>query len=363
MATKTKAKPKAKAKKKSGGLKTQVQAESDLRYGPQRQALSDTAGDLKTTRDDALRNAVSTSRGSIQAADAAKPEVAKRYVDSTATVTALQGKLAEAVKGYAGTADTLKSSIAEDSTGTLRRLAESERATQNELTSRKVDAKAGEAQAKRTAIENYGTGLSKIAGQRSGLAQQEGAFAQSRSGELKTENRKLGQTDRGLDIKEKAATSKGKKGSLPGGVKPATPAVRAHAQTQIDTATTYIKQLRAAGADDKQIRSFLLTGHKESGTPAVTTKYRDKNNIIQTKTVTPATQATTVPKVEKDYVNTAFDILDNSGASKPNRDALHRSGLTIKGLGIAKADPKKEAVNRRKRQNARGRFPASARPG
>lgn len=112
--------------------------------------------------------------------------------------------------------------------------------------------------------------------------------------------------------------------------KPATREAHAKIKSEIDEATVWIKRLRAKNPSGK-IREVLATGR------AAETKETEKDGKKSKKHVA------AIPKLSKDAINAAYDLVENGELSKANIDALHRAGISVRQLGYPTKGTRKKA--------------------
>lgn len=183
--------------------------------------------------------------------------------------------------------------------------------------------------------------LTRLAGQQRGLKQQRGQRRTELIGQLEEKERRYAlersafgldqakaQADmqesaadralkkRGLDIQQQNAdTNRYRAEKSPAGKKKRPTQgpgslTRNQENTIIDgvnSAQAWVKRLRKGGAPESEIRNLLAGGGK----------------------IGPKGNKMTVPKIPKDYINAAYDLIVHGKLSQPNVAALHRRGLHI----------------------------------
>jgi hypothetical protein len=161
-----------------------VQAESDLRFGPQEDNLALALQDAASTRNTTIRSARGTAAAQVRAAQEATPALAKALRDPTSTVAGTETNLAHILQGLPGDGGALAGASARDAEGTKRRLAELLAGVASENISRARDAKAGQAFAVSNARNQFGAARDRIRAQLGSLGRQEGEFAQTQYDDL-----------------------------------------------------------------------------------------------------------------------------------------------------------------------------------
>jgi hypothetical protein len=185
-----------------------VQADTDLRFGPQEDNLAMALQDAASTRDTTIRAARGTAGAQIRAAHEATPALVKALQDPTSTVAGTETNLAQILQGLPGDGGALAGASARDAEGTKRRLAELLAGVSAENIARARDAKAGQAFAVSNARTQFGAARDRIRQQQGSLGRQEGEFAQSESDTLanQAQDRKIKQDTVSETHRHNAAT-------------------------------------------------------------------------------------------------------------------------------------------------------------
>lgn len=182
------AKKKAKKSKSSTGvaskMTSQVEAETTLRFGPEKSVLRQQADDALGERDSTVRAARGSAAGIKQAAKAAEPGIRKAYGNAGALLKGTAEMTDVDLAKLGPVADRYKASIARDRERATGRLGESLAGATKELRQREFDAEAGRAHAEGAARDRFAGTVSKLGGRLRDVATEEGAFQQARSGEL-----------------------------------------------------------------------------------------------------------------------------------------------------------------------------------
>jgi hypothetical protein len=173
------AKSKGKSTSRSSQFGPQIEAESQLRYQPQYDALAALLKQAVSDRDQGIRVQDTVRRGLVQSAQQATPQAGAALQSALGTIdSALQGV---PLQGLAG----------QDVAATKARLADQMARTATELAQRQNDAAAGYAGGVRQVGAQYESDKGKIADQLSSLAGQQGTFGASRLAELLGEDKKM----------------------------------------------------------------------------------------------------------------------------------------------------------------------------
>lgn len=349
---------------------SQIGAESELRFGPQTDALAALLKQALGDRDQGLQVQRTTREGLIQAARGAQPAAQQALQSSLGTIDA-------ALQGI-----TPSGLMASDIAATKARLADQSARTATELASRENDAAAGYAAGVRGVQSQYRSDRDKIADQLNSLAGQEGTFGASRLAELLGEDRKLRHdtnqqtrqqtftagenragravTRRGqdlshqdrqasIDARQKKA-AKANAGRLPGGAKLLSPEKHGQFQDQVESTLAWIKAHRGDYQSRHEMAQDLSTGVAAS-------KVTDPDSGQEISD--PG-----VPKAKSQLaLSVALDIAFDGKVSRHgfggqgNLGRLHQRGYSVKRLGYG-VQPARGA---RRQQPARS--PGSLIPG
>ena len=170
-------------------LRSQVEAESLVKYGPEGSALASLMRQLVADRDQDAAVAESTSRGVTNAARAAAPRVERAGALTKWELGGARTRVGEQMAGLSRVADAIKAATQRDFAGADARLGMELRRSQEELESRELDAASGRLAAVGAAQSTYAPDRAKIVERALDLARERGAFAQGRYGELRESQR------------------------------------------------------------------------------------------------------------------------------------------------------------------------------
>jgi hypothetical protein len=292
-----------------------------LRFEPQRRDLTAQQQAIVDQFATGAKTENATAKGIASSIDAVKPQV-QGYIGEAQGVS---DRASQDLSTYLS-GNVLQGAAARDAAGTKRRLAETLANTTTELDRRKVDAAAGAKYTIGALRSNAAKALESVGGKLSDLANDEGVYVSSRAGALEEAARSRGVTRRGQDLShqdrvasreaaDRRAASRGSgsrsggKPRLPGGAKPATPAVQNRAMNKITAALGYASKLKKAPtkADRRVIGNTLLAGNKDAGLPSF------KDDPI--------------------YLTAALDIAYDGHLSKETVKRLHSLGVSVEQLG------------------------------
>jgi hypothetical protein len=186
-----------------------VNAESQLRFGPERRNLRSQKREARRTYAGDVAAADASSRGQVQAARAAVPQMRRIFQDASGAVSA--GPSPDVSVSALGPA------AGRDADGTRRRLGEAMAAAAQELVARQQDAVAGRALAVRSARDRRDDAIDRANEGLRGLARDSGAFRQGRTGELVETARDRQVTRRGQNItagNNKRSNAQGERNSI-----------------------------------------------------------------------------------------------------------------------------------------------------
>lgn len=334
------AKKKSKAKGKRTPLadryKTQVQAESTLRFNPEASTLRQAIMDLAAERDQQIRSAEISARGIQQMAKESNPQLGKYTREAQGTVNEAQGELTRTLGS-----SSLAPAAARDAAGSTRRLAETLSNARSENVARANEAEAGVGFARQNAEARYASETGKVRGRLGDLAREVGAFEQGRTGELTEAARgrsvtRAGQRSTartaargqraqgerqedqqeftaGEKAKDRAAADKRAK-SGPGGSKPATAKEVQRMKTDIAQAVNTAKAKKPSYGRH-ELAPILVSGRPARNTPQGTL---------------PAIKAA---KSEL-AASVALDVAYDGHVSRRNAQQLHKLGISVKDLGL-----------------------------
>ncbi len=315
--------------------------ETDLKLGPQANALRSLLSELagSYSRERSVNN--SNAKGIIAATRQARPEVGAAFEQALGSSGAQRAALG------VGTGDAQGQAFS-------RRVGEQRANALGDLTQRELGATEGRVFANNSARSEYMGGKQKILGQMQELAGQSGALTAATLGTLEDKRSARGLQRRGQDVTARNAAGsraqqernsirssgvdpntgrpipggrldpKAKKGSGKpsiNGVPVLSQSEHNRAKDAIDGAQRWIQNLSQSKMSSSEIRSLLATGGEIDVGQASPLK---------------------VPKFSKDFVNSAYDLLapdagGRGGLSRANVQALHKRGLRIKTLGYALA--------------------------
>ncbi|WCB94489.1 hypothetical protein DSM104299_03226 [Baekduia alba] len=343
MATKT---------KKSSKYQSQIDSETELRYGPQLDALASLLSNAQGDRNQALSVNASTAQALSNAARIAQPEVKQANQDYLSQLLAAKGTLGQDTAAWAGSGDPFKEASARDMANAQVRAAETTKASSDELTQRGLDARAGAVAGARAIGDRYAGQAGQISDQAQSLTGQSGAFASSRLAELLGDDAKTAhdtaqaRADRRTSSTNAAnqnATTLAAAGVnpdgtiIPGGksdpkvkdktkVKWQTPQAAGKASDSIAAAQAAAAKLKAAGRSRSEIAKLLVGGRP-------TQSVQDPNTGA----------ISTVPgvaKVPQLYASVALDLVWDQHVSARNVALLHKRRYKISDLGLPTQPPK-----------------------
>lgn len=370
-------------------FRRQVEAEALLRFNPERSAIEAQLAEAKGTRKQAVRAARGVARGIQAAADQAQPRLAAGYGEARDVLSRVEGDVQRAVGALGPVADPLRASMARDSAGTQRRLAETLAGASAELTQRRFDAEAGKANAIGLAHSQYASESSKLGERLRQLGIEEGAFQQGRTGELVEsardrrttvrENRRdrrararLQEDDQAFTREEKAKDRAASRG--PGGVKRATPEAHDEWRDKFAEALAVAQRRKAAleikgvtGRDARRRTADLLVKGREEVPEEVNWERYDElrkkdPNMSEAEAKAKATEPG-LPALEpfqEKLASIALDVAYDGHVSRENAKWLHRQGFTLKDLGLPSYTTVKGG-SRRSRSQRPGNAPAGRR--
>lgn len=341
-------------KSRTRRYQSQIDSETELRYGPQLDALASLLQNAQSERNQALSVNASTSQALNNAARLAQPEVKQANADYLGQLLAAKQTLGNPdIAAYAASGDPYKQALARDLVGGQVRAAETTRAASDELTQRGIDARAGARSGARAITDRYASQADQIGQQVRSLTGQSGAFASSRLAELlgaddqrshETAQARADRQAAGDRASSQNATSLATAGVnpdgtiIPGGkadpkvkdkakkVKWQSPAQAGRAKDQIAAAQVTAAKLKAAGRSRSEIAQLLVGGRPSQSV-------QDPNTGA----------VSTVPGVEKVpqlYASVALDLVWDHHVSRRNVAELHKRRYRIKDLGLPTRPPK-----------------------
>lgn len=344
------------AKGKRNRYRTQVQAESTLRFNPERSALRSGLRDARGTRSQTIRSQRGAKDSAIATADAVRPRYTSAYSQGTAQIDQALASLGVPVAG--------DNPLSREVAGAKARMAETLQGALTESQSRKLDAEAGFSFAVRKANEDYAGTVSKIRERLTQLAREQGAFQQARSGELSaadtqrsftaSQNAKARRNARltaGVDAQghvvrggpkdvngDGQPDSKGKGGgqTTPTGAKLRTPGDHDKLANDIAGAKrailTIIGTLKRAGklpADRKAARAMVAKAAAK-GTPSISVSQPGDKQGTRV-----STKVGGVDPVTNDLaLKLGLDVVFDHHVSRAYRELLWSRGYSLKILGL-----------------------------
>lgn len=334
-----------KTKKRSAADRyaSQVNAESTLRFGQEESTLAQA---LKET-DQQYQGDVSVAKGTRaaiqQAAKTAKPQLQKDFGTSNDMVKEVGTKLAADLAKLPAAGEVGAAAI-RDGAGTQRRLAESLAMANAETTARSRDAVSGERYAIASSRQRRSQNREKITDRATALANEKGAFAQGRTGELVENSRERSITRRGQDVQERTARADRRTANRnadedrkverekieadeKGKNKPKTADNHENARTLIAQARHEAQRLRTEGKADPGragVADTLLRGRPDQSV-------EDPESGTKIK----------IPGVEKSksetFASVALDLEYDGHISTANMKKLQKMGYSVKDLGLETA--------------------------
>lgn len=170
---------------------SQIDSETQLRYGPQLDALASLLQNARSDRNQALSVNASTAQALSNAARLASPEVNNANQAYLGQLLAARQTLGNPdTAAYAASGDPYKQALARDIAGAQVRAAETTKAASDELTQRGVDARAAAVAGARAINDRYASQADQISQQGQTLAGESGAYASSRLAELLGEDQR-----------------------------------------------------------------------------------------------------------------------------------------------------------------------------
>lgn len=388
------AKTKKKTKKKAsaglaGRYSSQVDAESTLRFNPERSTISQQIQDAASTRDTTIRAARGSAAGIKRAAEVAEPGIRKAYGEAGALLKGAVEQTDPALAKLGPVADGIKAGIARDRERATGRLGESLAAATTELKQRSFDAEAGRVNAEGSARDQFAGAAGKLGERLRNVAVEEGAFRQGRAGELgekdaerdftasqNAANRETQRDVAGVDASGKIIPGGPKDKSKTGGPKKP-PKNRLsndkHADTRakIGRIAPIAKRAVERGKSYDQIVQLVASGIPASSETkgAVSTKKMDalrkehpdmsESEARRRATGAGAPGSASVPGVGEEAVARAVVDQQRDGyVSRKTAEQLHAAGYTVEGLGLTpytKSAPGAPGKLRAKKAKARGR--------
>lgn len=173
----------------------QARDEAQLRFGPQRRQLNAQQQSIADQFAQGARIEQASARGIAESIDQVKPKVAGYAGNAQSLVDQGSRDLSQYLSG-----SVLQGAAARDSVGTRSRLAEMLANANTELDTRKVDAQAGAKYTIGALRSNAAKALEDVGGRMSDLANDEGVYVSSRSGELREDAQRRALTRRGQNI-------------------------------------------------------------------------------------------------------------------------------------------------------------------
>jgi hypothetical protein len=355
----------AKKKKRSAADRyaSQVSAESTLKFGPEADSLAAALADAEKSYGSDVAVAQGTRAAIQTASQRAKPEFRKDYGAALGTVDQTKATLSADLARLPG-AGALAGAPARDAAGTRRRLAEALAANEAEMTSRSADAVSGERFAIAAAGARRADTREKVQARAQGLAREQGAFSQARSGELvesargrsvtrrgqtltaegnaarrRTQNKntdaQLEETKRHNRRQEQIQVEKGKEKGKP---KAATPEKTQKVKTQISRAVAQAERMRAVGRGRHDAAGLLvngLPGQQIKEAPKDGFKFGGQTYNAGDPLPNNGVKIPDVKPTEELYASVALDIAYDGHVSTRNMRLLQKMGLSVRELGLS----------------------------
>lgn len=333
---------------KTNKYQSQIDSETELRYGPQLSALATLLSNAQSERNQALSVNTSTANALSNAARLAQPEVKGANADYLAQLMAAKGTLGQDTAAWAGSGDPFKEASARDMANAQVRAAETTKASSDELTQRGLDARSGAVAGARAINDRYAGQSDQIGQQAQELTGQSGTYAASRLAELlgvdaKTAHetaqaradRQSSQDIAGAQIQSREDISSADRASRekiaaekadPKKVKWQTPQAAGKVSDTIAAAQAAAEKMKAAGRSRSEIAKLLVGGRP-------TQSVQDPN----TGAITSVPGVSKVPEL---YASVALDVLFDKHVSARNVALLHKRRLKISDLGLPTRPPK-----------------------
>lgn len=313
--------------------------DTELKLGPEANALRSLLGELAGGYTRTRRVNASNARGIVAATEQARPQVAGAFDQALSSVGAQRAAL-----GKGGPLDPQAAAYE-------RRVGEQRAGALNDLSDRSVRATEGQVFANTTARDEYLGGKSKIVGQLQDLARESGALTASTLGKLKDDQLARGLTRRGQDVtagNSRRSTAQQERSSIrssgidpdtgrpiPGGrldpkakaakVKWASQEQHASARDEITRAVAVVPDLLkdAGGSRAEAIRLLI------AGVPPIR-----KDGVV----LDPGVKA-----VSADFARAAMNVALDGSLSRGDLKRLHNRRLRVKALGYPVRRPSRSA--------------------
>lgn len=351
--------------------KKQAQLEAALKYSPQKGALQQALMDVIAQRDSAVSAARAGGSALRASIDQSVPQVQASYDTSQNRLQGAFGnyrdslgalrsggpvgpptKVADLLAGLGPAAQSIVAATLSGQQVAQTNLQDARQAAVSDLQRQRTSSVAGENQSVRQAGVDYQAGAGKILQQLLDVNGQQGAAAASdladlvdkargravtkRGQTLASQDRQaqLGETQRHNQVSESVSQQNAdtaRQNAQNGGKKPRlTLQQNGKIKDGITTAQGFVKQMRAGGMSDADIRTALLTGQ---------TVY-DSNEKPFAKP----------PKTASESIDAAFDLARSGKVSPKTAALLRKRGFQIPGQWIAK----RPAANQRQGHNSTG---------
>lgn len=334
-------------KSKPSKYQAQIDSETDLRYGPQLDALATLLSNAQSDRNQALSVNTSTANALSNASRLAQPDVSKSNQDYLSQLLAAKGTLGQDSAAWAGSGDPFKEASARDFANAQVRAAETTKASSDELTQRGLDARSGAVAGARAIGDRYAGQADQISQQAQSLTGQSGAYAASRLAELLGADAKTAHdTAQARADRQTSSTNAANQNSttlaaagvnpdgtiIPGGkadpkvkdknkpVKWQTPQAAGKVSDTIAAAQATAEKMKTAGRSRAEIAKLLVGGRP-------TQSVQDPNTGA-------ITSVPGVAKVPELYASVALDMVWDQHVSGRNVALLHKRRLKISDLGL-----------------------------
>jgi hypothetical protein len=328
------AKKKGKAKPLRDRVTQQAQSDAALRYAPQRRELTAQQQSIADQFATQARVEQASAKGISESIDQVKPKVAGYTSNATNLVNQGAQDLGQYLSG-----SVLQGAAARDAVNTRGRLAEMLAGANTELDQRKIDATAGAKYTIGALRASAGKALEDVGGKLSDLASDEGTYAATQADKLRQSAANRALTRRGQDLSHEdrvasreaadrraAARDEKTKSKL------LSPKDQSKAADEIAEAVSHAQDLLRAGRSRGEVAQILTEG-------------RASQSVTDPKTgqvlKTPAR-----PKLPRDYVLAALDIVVDKHISLQKQQALQQRGIQVSKLGYTTAGQYRTQVRR-----------------
>lgn len=320
-------------------LRRQARLLARIKFGGELGSLAQLLGDAQAQRKLAIHNAGAGAGALVSTLEGIRPKIGSAY--DAADAQRAQGG-AEADQGLAGLSgpviDAIRASRARESQAQTAASAGDRAAALTDVGNREVGARAGAIAETRQAQQAYRTDSQKIFGQLLGIKSRQGDFIAATTADLSQKQRDQAIKEANLDVSRKALEETAQYHSdtldqraQDRASREAIARANRRAQNRkdrskqgkssfmtrdqqnnfiddVDAASNWAQQLKAAGQNGKKVRQALLQG------------------VNQT---TATGKKITIPAYPKQVVNTAMDLAYLGRIGSENRHRAHKRGIKI----------------------------------